>query len=277
MLNLAGIDLVLDNQDHDAAKFIEEYINTNSYMPWLRPSRTDPASARITYPWQHPEPPFVLNRFRWPQGASRWAFGHFLATSDQLNAIFEQAYTSEGCYNPITLTLGTPDIGLQVNQPNSPDNTVTAQVYLLPPTPLSGIRGLTGTVQSLYIISVVDQRFFWYESSTGNLTVDSTTTFDDLLTMLGSQLGLSSEKFSWDEINPSYLQPSSMFNLSYQPCNFALDAIAFNIGMKVIVNYNGTVLLKNANSESARLNADFDANPATRIVVAGGSRFNQPI
>lgn len=275
MLNLAGVDLVVDPPDRPAEKFIEEYISTRSYLPWLRPSNPPQGSPGITFAWPRAEPDFRLNRLVWPQSASRWAYGHFLATSDQLKDIQDATYGEGGVYTPIPLKIGTPDIADQVTGGSRTDNQIEAQVYLLPPTPLSGIRNLTGEVCSLYLISVVDIRFLWYQNSTGTITIYETTTWNNLYTNLAAAIGLGSDQFEWDAIPSEYLQPSpNMFTLNYQPFGFALDAVAFNVGQRIVANYDGSFAAKNATNSLTDLLADFTPNRPTRLVIAGGPRLD---
>src|SRR5258708_1306956 len=47
-----------------------------------------------------------LNRFYWPSGASRWAFGHFVCGADQIDEIRPLAYGESGLeMNELTLIL----------------------------------------------------------------------------------------------------------------------------------------------------------------------------
>jgi hypothetical protein len=283
MLNLSGVDLIVDWFDRKTTSVeMIEYFDKHilsllpNFTPWNRPAWPGTNSSTLTFPWPRTEPKFKLNRFVWPMGASRWAFGHFLASSDQVESIGEDAFNDDGSYNVIPFMLGNPEIADQVGTDDTSDNIITANVFMLPPTPLSGMRGLSGPVQSLYLITVVDQRFFWYQSSTGKLQLDGNT-WDDLYTMLATQIALSSDQFSWDTIPDKYLNPSSsMFNLIYQPVPFALDAVAFNVGQRIVCNYDGTVRANNATLDVARIKLDF-GNRSTRIILAGGPRFADPL
>jgi hypothetical protein len=281
VLNLAGVDLVVPKVDNDAIEFLERYIPRSSYRPWLRPSRPPPQSAGLTFPWTPDEPPFKLNRLWWPTGASRWGYMHCLASSDQVAQVMNNAYSTgasgDGSYFVLSLLMGTPDIGPQVGMPGSTDNQVDIQMFLMPPTPLSGIRGLsqmtTGT-QSLYLLTLVDQRWWWYQK-TGTVEVDPTTTWDNLYATLAGLIGLDpNNTFNWDTIPSQYLQPSPvMFTLDYQPITFLLDAVAFNIGQRIVCNFDGTVNARNASTDYVNLTSDF-ANRPTRLIMAGGPRFS---
>ena len=279
MLNLAGTDLIVPKVDSEAVEFIERYINSSSFTPWTRPSRPGPLASGLTFPWPRQEPHYHLNRLYWPTGAYRWGFMHLLASSDQVAEIMNNAYGDDGSYFALSLLMGTPDIGPQVGAPEgNTDNQIDVQMYLLPPTPLSGIRGLsqanTGT-QSLYLLTLVDSRYYWYQNSTGLLEIDPTTTWDNLYATIAGLLGLDPDNtFTWDTIPSQYLQPSPvMFTLSYQPIPFVLDAIAFNLGQRLVCNFDGSVKIHNASTDYVNLTTDF-ANRPTRLISAGGPRFS---
>ncbi len=279
MLNLAGIDLIVDSPQGDAINFINKYIELSSYRPWTRPAWPGAQVSALTFGWPRREPTMHLNRFVWPQGASRWAYGHFLASSDQVNEIMGNAYSNNGKYNAVTFKIGTPDVE-PVTDNTDPstygqDNIITAtKMYVLPPMPLSGIRGLKGDTQSLYLISIVDQRFFWYENSTGAAVVS--ISWGALYDIMAQSLGITIKR---DDISTKYLNPSpSMFgSLQYQPVPYVLDAIAFNVGQRIVVGYDGSVAARNATVESNALLNDFATHPKTRFVMAGGSAFSNPL
>ncbi len=282
MLSLAGVDLIVDSPGDDAINFVNKYIELSSYRPWTRPSWPGSQASTLTFGWPRREPVMKLNRFVWPVGASRWAYGHFLASSDQVNDIMGKAYATNGKYNAVTFKIGTPDVE-PVTDNTDPstygqDNIITAtKMYVLPPMPLSGIRGLKGDTQSLYLITIVDRRFFWYENSAGNMTVDPRAGWPSVYQQVWTNMG-ESGAFMNDPISDKYLNPSpTMFSLAYQPAPFVLDAIAFNVGQRIVAQYDGFVVARNATVESNALINDFATHPKTRFIMAGGSVFSNPL
>lgn len=266
MLNLDGVDLICD-PDRQAEEFITRYVPTDLYMPWRRESWPGFGTAGLTYPTRrYDEPKFKLGRFHWPSGAARWAFGHFLATSDMVAAILPDS-CSNGTYLPLPFILGNPETGGEY---------ITVSVYMLPPTPLSGIRGLsqsaTGSA-SLYLLTIVDVRYFWWWLNMGNVQVTSSTSWLGLFKICQSQ---TSAVIQVDNIPSTYLQPSTMFSLPYEPLPIILDAICFNVGLRLVALYNGTFYAMSYATSLQTYQTDLSNNPQ-RVVLAGGSRFNNPL
>jgi hypothetical protein len=266
--------ITLDNQPlmidvtGELEEFIVKFIPTDQYLPWLRRSWPGFGNAGLTYPTgMRYEPRFKLNQFRWPTGASRWAYGHFLADVEACNLqkVINDAFGTSsnappgmgGAYNPIPLVLDTSDSG---------GERLNVSVYLMPPVPLSGMRGVNG----LYLMTVVDQRFFWWYNYVGLLQITSGWTWTSLYSWVASSIGIVS--FKTDSIDPKYLQPSTMFNLPYESAPQILDAIAFNVGQRVIRNYDGSVYCQNYTTALKALNDDFKTHP-NRIKIAGDQRF----
>lgn len=96
--------------------------------------------------------PLHLGAVRWPTGARRWAVGHFLATTEQLQEIERRLRTpvSQGSPGPgprsgrLTLTDGA-------------DGRVDLTMYLQLARPLLGVPDANG----LFLLVLVDDRYYW--------------------------------------------------------------------------------------------------------------------
>jgi hypothetical protein len=275
------VPLIGDNTVGELESFIYKFIPPDSYMPWTRRSFPSGALAMLTYPAGFMgEPSFRINRFRWPTGAARWAYGHFLCSSDAIGQINSIAYNQNGQYNQVLLSIGNPESGpgIGINpgggSGSSPGETMTANVYVLPATPLSGVRGLTGTIQSLYLLTIVDARYFWWWNPFNYGGVGAGTTWQNLIDAIKTALNVT---ITVDTINAKYLNPSvQMYSLPYEPIPPVLDSIAYNIGMRVCVNYTGGVFLMLYNTALGVFNNDMAANP-NRLILSGGARFSSPL
>src|ERR1700744_3396315 len=144
MLQLDKQNLIGDNKDGEAEDFIRRFIPLESFKPWLTSFWPGLNLGSLTsvngYQWGHQ---LKLNKFYWPSMASRWGFGHFLCNSDTVASISSDAYGNSGQYNQILLSIGNPESNSAAGQSTIiAGETFQAMVYMLPPTPLSGLRGL---------------------------------------------------------------------------------------------------------------------------------------
>ena len=277
MLQLDGYPLIGDNVDLEIQDFVNRFINTESFHPWNDRQFPGWGLAALTLPLgARTHQPYRLNRFVWPSGAARWAYGHFLCNSDTVAKILPDAISdSSGSYNQIPFEIGNTES----NEGGTifSGDSITINVFLLPPTPLSGIRGLsiqnTGT-QSLYLLTIVDPRYFWWWSNWGNLVVSKTTKWQDLIDGISANLDIT---IKVDSISAAYLQPSiQAFSLPYEPLPMILDAIAYNIGMRFVANYDGTYAMQLYQTAVTSFNNSVSASP-DRSMAAGGYKLGGPL
>ena len=270
-ISLNGNPIIIDLAERELETWIERFINPEDYLPWTRRSWPGFGLAGITYPlgYRH-EPVFHLGRMRWPTGASRWAYGHFLLDVNQCNlqSLLNMAF-SNGQYKTVPLIMDTSS--------DMTGEKVAINVYVMPPTPLMPLPTKSG-INRLYLITVVDQRFFWYYYNMGNfnVTVEGTqtpVTWDGLYQYIFKILNV---QFTQDKISANYLLPSTMFNLPYEPIPPVLDAVAWNVGQRIAVNYNGSVTCQIYADALGALNSDMASHPK-RALVAGGQRFTTPL
>ena len=282
MFNFAGVNFIMDPLG-EAEEFIRRRVPAHRYFPWRRPSTPGFGTAGVSYPRaMYAEPPFELNALHWPLGAfglSRWAFVHGLVGSDQVEML-RPLTCDRGLYKAATLKVGSQETG---------GEKVQVPMYLLPPTPLSGMRGVAGVAQSLYLVTLVDFRYFLQFVDTGDLTafMDGGPTWRALYQYLAGRVadeaGEDKVLLTWDEIPAEYLSPSvQMFNLPYEPINLVLDAVAYNVGQRIVAAYTiepgGQVGYHGMNYATAlqRYEQDRDAHPGRRV-LAGGLRGARPL
>lgn len=269
MLTLAGFPLTLEDINGSVYSWVEQNINPTQYIPWLRRAFPGYGYVELTWPTGfHLERPFKINRFYWPVGASRWAFGHFLADAFYTDKIRQAAYGSDGTKNNV--------IPLVMDSPGAPSSEqLNTNLYLLPPTPLSAVPlGQNGSINNLYLLTVVDQRYYWWYISTPALSFGDTTSWTTAFNTVKTALGISD--MTIDTINPAYLNASPQLNLSYEVIPPWFDALAFNVGQRVVVGFDGSVSTQNYSTALSSRNNDIGANPL-RMVAAGGSRFMDQI
>ncbi len=193
-------------------------------------------------PFQYTEQPKLkdLGRLYWPRGASRFAFAHFVISDRILQLIRPLAYNG-GTLNPLTLSM------------SDGTRSTSADLYMLPPRPISQIANPGVPGGSLWGITLVDDRYFWWFRK-GEIAVDEgTTTWDDLYDAIASALNIS---LTIDTVDADYQMPTRRFDTLDQPLPVLLDAVAYSVGQQIVVGMDGSISTQNYDTAKA----DFDAN-----------------
>lgn len=267
-LSLAGI--YLPPVDSDLAEKIESRIPLDAVCPWT--ARAWPGRRRTGLAWPvgfKPMSPLVKpNTLSWPRGASRFAFGWYVASSNQADSIASVAFGSNG--------VGSQAVSLVMNAANQQsDETFTCQVYCFAPVPLFRVaRGNNSYLNGMYIIPVVDQRFYWWGISTPALNIDGTSvTWTTVWGALSTALGIM---INFDTPNTAYRLPDPSLNLQGDPICQTIDAVAANLGQRIIANYDGSVASISAATGYTRRQTDDNKNSGDRgrNLIAGGDYFN---
>ena len=149
-----------------------------------------------------------LNTLIWPTGASRWAYGLFLATKTVINQLsYGEAKTLE----------------MVAENQDQKHTKVRASMYALAPVQLSCVEvEFDGTAaEQLWLLPLVDARWYWQWRNTGSISVSSSSTWADVISSLGSQLGVSITT----TIRPNYdTPPNGMSNAIKHGCCILLVA-----------------------------------------------------
>jgi len=280
VLTYDSYQLLGDNEYKEYEQFINKYLPLESFMPWTQASFPQSGLSMLTQPiGMHPRKQVRINHLIWPTGMSRFGYAHVLCDSDSLKKIIADAYNSDGSYNPLDFVIGNTE----TNQSGTivKGEQITTKMYMLPPSPQSGIRSLSGQTQSLYLLTLVDSRYLYWFKNAGEIDFFMTgnPTWQNLYDYLFNQcLGISMENYTIDNISESYLSPSQvMFSLPYEPVPSIIDAVAANIGHRVIAALNGTnYATQRYNIALMLLNQDMANNP-NRVVLAGGQRLGQTL
>lgn len=187
--------------------------------------------------WPAPPPPRI-NTLYWPTGATRWAMGWFLATKQTKDKILKKVRGTSQNSGVSTGVLGMGD-----DLDGSTDTPVNAiDMYLLPPRPLSW-TGDQGSAGDLWLIPLVDERYFWQFISAGDLSVTTSTSWATLIATLGTALGVTVSVAS--SIESAYLKPDPTdFTRKYDNAALLLDAAAWSVGRRVVRRISGEVYVQ---------------------------------
>lgn len=185
-----------------------------------------------------------LNCLVWPNMASRWSYGCFIATSSIVEQIspyvWPQVSIGLNSYSKNACKLSI--------QTDPSHTTLTTYMYCLTPIPLSFVINN----ESLYLLPLVDERYFWWWKILVYLNFDS---WDHLMMSIFQQLGV-----------PVYHSPvsgygypdSSLSELINLPIPLVIDVVAAHIGKIFTRHLNGECNLKSVTESSVFLNAQWN-------------------
>lgn len=261
-LSIAGEPLLYDVRQQ-AASFLRNYQPLDDLLVQVHESisaknsrDTSVGISRVGLPrpnYPAPPPPRI-NQLYWPTGASRWAQGYFLATKSVADKL------SLACGSAVELIARVNDVSIR------------AKVFVMAPRPVSCVAATAH--ESLYLIPVVDDRYWWQFRNYGNMGKPTITTWNALFSHVVDRLGI---QLTVDSFSSSYLKPDpEEFTRRYDNAAAILDAMALSVGQRIVRQFDGTVRSINfANSA-----AEYDANLASRTPwwqIAGDSVASKPI
>lgn len=219
---LARIEAVLDPQTlHDAERSLwPGAAGSQAFWPYL--------DSRMR--------PVRVGTLSWPVGASRWAVGRFLADSGSLGLIQQTVYGGSSGYQAATLHL---DDGTD-------RGAIETSLYMLPPRPIFQVD----LMKQLWLLTLVDDRWFWWQRS-GEVTVDEgTTTWEDVYDQIGTLLGVT---ITAEAVAAAYDVPSDAVASRYSALPPFLDAVAAEVGQRIVRALDGTVRAVSAATEKTKV------------------------
>lgn len=211
-----------------------------------------------------PDNRVLIGDFFYPNTARRWSVFRGLATSSQVKAMVAAALDGGSTAQPLVI----------VGAPQSPDNpgnltepwTLTTPMHLLPPRPL---KEHGGSCDGLYLVTLVDERYYW-QFLTATLRPTITTTWSDLISQVGAVLSAPVSA----SVEADWLQPEADSPLWCNAENAAvlMDALAENVGRTFVRSLGASYSLQTTAESLALTYAS--RGPANRVVrLAGGDLF----
>lgn len=282
MIRYAGVETLLPSPE------VEAFVNANLpaglaryfYEPGGGPELlgTAPTVPRST--WDATFRPEV-NCLYWPTGASRWSVMLLLVDSDMLDDIVPLTSAPASThFEAAGQQLVLADTGFSGtiaddDWSKSTSETLVAlstEMFALTPHPLSDYDGATKT---LWILPLVDQRWFWQWKNIGTgPTETDTETWEDYFDFFGTKLG----GFTINNATvPSiYGDPDALSDLKYANAATTVDAVARSVGQRVVRLITGEVRTYSPTTATTRWNANtVDPDDPTVYSVwkqlAGGS------
>lgn len=175
--------------------------------------------------------PVKLNTLWWPTGASRFAVGYFLCSGEQLKRLYGTSLSTGGAPPPYALA--------QTLHVKTEQGRIFTDLFMLPPRPLSSLKIQTPYLSDLYLLTLVDDRFWWWYVSTGDINLtDDTTTWSALYTQVIAGAALD---WSADAVDADLVNAPKDLRLQYESMAPVLDAVAYNAGQRIVRKLNGGV------------------------------------
>lgn len=272
MITLADVGLALPNRE--ILTDIERDLSLDKMLllfsrAWPGPGTVflaTPTHYRRWPPWN--KPGSILNRFYWPTGASRWGCGCFLATKDICDQLHDACFGTDGTETKkVKLVLSTEDSNDDVIE-----SVEISQITVFPPIPLYRILKDDGSSDfGLYMILCVDDRYHWWNLPCPDFQISEHAgkTWKNLIDKLGTVIEATIET---SDIPTQYLAPHRALNLTNEPIPPVMDAIAYNIGARVVVQYNGDIKIQRYQDALDAFNKDQDDFP-DRSYLGGDFRY----
>ncbi len=262
MIKYAGIALCLDTPE--LSTFVDSKIPLRRHL--VESSRFYPSGS----PWAWLETfdiPFPeIGTLYWPNTASRWAVGRFLAHRSMVDSIVETVYQVDNVNSdlgqPISATLqlgfdgeASPTDPITINAPIANPNLVKAKMFMLPPLPLAFTKG----PDDLFLLTLVDERYYWRwlelpdfmkqltQCGKARQTIPWDTVIEDLKTVLEAFRGTDFQVPQ--QLEDDYLEadPWTIFRdpQESKPRTFPeiMDMVAWNLGRTVTVDYDSQVFM----------------------------------
>lgn len=267
-LTYGGVSLLYDQNGH-VARFLDRFQSLDDLRDQTMPISSAGQRDRLRSHNQtnvsagnpnYPSPPTLrINQLYWPTGAARWSVGYFLATGKNKDKIVKKAWSANGNEAlELKATFG--------------DQTFKANLHLLTPRQISCVP----KEESLWLLPLVDDRYWWQYRHFGDNEVTTSTTWANLFSTLGTQLGAT---ITAETVDSAYLKPDAKeLSRRYDSPAMMADAVAHSVGQRIVRLPAGTVKSQawsTAETQHGKNTTGKDFKPWWRI--CGGDVARHPV
>lgn len=269
MIQFAGVNTLLPTRE--VMSFIDEHLSQEWSSYFHEPAIGSGFGGDGPYvPRLNWKPVFSpkLNTLIWPTGASRWASILLLVTDEQMDTITTAVNVSSSgnwLATAAQLKLADGDYPVSIGDDGFENSgnrvALSTAMYALAPRPISlpyewnGTAWVESTERTLWILPLVDERWFWQWKPVDSLSEQVTWTevFNTLGTALGTGIATST-------IATEYLSPVDQAT-KYNHGNSALlaDATAYTVGQRISRDLNGNLYSRTYADAQAVWDANTDA------------------
>jgi len=200
---------------------------TTQAKPFGKYTATPYSHMDVQYSDQFPD--MEPGKLWWPTGAGRFGIYYGLADHETV-----EAWRAEtGGSNASELT-DNPGIFLMSDQ-SDPDDYIERPMYMLPPRPLTFSWGDAPT----YLITLVDERYHWWNIPIDDLSVEPITTWDELFKYFRGKLKKDTSTFVYKKPGEDYYFPGELIGrASHLPLPVLMDAAAWSVGCRIVVDFD---------------------------------------
>lgn len=207
------------------------------------------ATAGVEVPHVNwPDPPTLkVNTLYVPTGASRWSVGMFLVDQAGMEKMGLAETANWGKAGRLVLDDWSGDF------------------WPLQPRPLTSVDG-----NQVYLLPLVDERYWWQFVNAGELEVTDSTTWQDLITTLTGKVLTTALTIT--DISDDYGRPDPV-ELTRRHENVAvlLDAVAFSVGRRwVFAPLNSVLALQTTDLAETAFQENLTKIADTYFVAGGG-------
>lgn len=243
-ITFCGVPLLLEDPGYEVQRWLDRHLPLNDARFWG--DKPVALTARIglgTYNWPTAHPPRI-NTLYWPTGATRWGHGLFLADDTRLArilaAIAEDEDESRGGVLKFVEESGPFGKAEVTGSAGAEPITIERKMYMLPPRCLTQAGKGSVAKDQLWLLPLVDLRYFWQWRHLGDYELDGDSTWDDLIEVLegddtelrGEALGVEIHHSEFEE---TWLQPDATeWTLPQENAALVLDALAAMTGRRVV-------------------------------------------
>ncbi len=244
MISYAGVPLCVPDAATLAA--VEGAIDPPTLNDWSLRAWPGRGQDRISFPGHQPDVPLRVNTLHWPVGASRWAVFRGLVDDEMLSQIGAHVYGASSGYQAATLLM---DEGAE----GRVGYALETSMYMLPPRPV----WQAGAPSGLWLITLVDDRWFWWQRSGVVSVTGGTTTWATLYAAVATLLGIT---ITVEAVPAAYQYPSEDIASQYEALPTLLDAIALSVGQRIVRGLDGSVRAAYPVAERTILTGDLAAD-----------------
>jgi hypothetical protein len=213
-------------------------------------TRLTTVRTQFAPPHYWPRGPVRAGVLCWPTwGASRFATAHYLCNETALAAIHGAGGGMD--FQPLLLDDGT--------------SSIQTDMWLLPARPLSLAASADEAAEKLYLLTLVDNRFFWWFRP-GVYTSDPlTASVSQLYDAIGLALGI---EIAYPLDTSRFVTPDPSLSVwDYQPLPLILDQVAATVMHRIVCGLDGSVTAVNVDGAQALYTPNLDL---TTPRIAGG-------